>query len=93
MQATVPRVQRIAGPKAINKGLKDLFESLNVNGAETNLNPQAVVNQLTTVHGVFDWIENAYAEVKLENYSHCGWHYPQHMVLSLTDRSMKRNAS
>ena len=73
MQATVPRVQRIVGPKAINKGLKDLFESLNVNGAEANLNPQAVANQLTTVHGVFDWIENAYAEVNLEPCSDCDW--------------------
>ena len=44
-------------------------EGLNVNGAEANFNPQAVTNQLTTVHGVFDWIENAYAEVKLETYS------------------------
>ena len=76
MQATIPRVQRIAAPKAINKGLKDLFEGLDVNGAEANLNPQAVINQFTTVHGVFDWIENAYAEVKLETYSLCGSHYP-----------------
>ena len=93
MQATVPRVQHIVGPKAINKGLKDLFESLNVNGAETNLNPQTVANQLTTVHGVFDWIENAYAEVKPETYSYCGSRYPQRMVLSLTDWSTKRNTS
>ena len=64
------------GPKAINKALKDLFEGLDVNGAQANLNPQAVTNQLTTVHGVFDWIENAYAEVKLETRSDCGWHCP-----------------
>ena len=89
----VPRVQYIAGPKAISKGLRDLFEGLDVNGAEAGFNPQAVANQLTTVHGVFYWIENAYAEVKTEICSDYGWNYPQHMVLSLTDWSKKRNTS
>ena len=76
MQATVPRVQHIVGPKAINKGLKDLFEGLDVNGADANLNPQAIANRLTTVHGVFDWIEKSYMKVKLETCSDCGRHYP-----------------
>lgn len=71
-----PRVRRIAAPKAMNQGLKDLFESLNVNGAESSLNLQAVTNQLTTVQGIFDWVENAYAEVKLETCSDCGSHHP-----------------
>ena len=61
------------GPKAINKELRDLFEGLDVNGAQGNFNPQAVANQLTTVHGVFDWIENAYSKVKLEPCSDCDW--------------------
>ena len=80
-----PRVQRIADPKAINQGLKDLFEDLYVNGAEANLSPRAITNQLTTLHGIFDWLKNCYAEVRLGTCSDCGWHSPQHMVLSLTD--------
>ena len=87
------RVPRIAGPKAINQKLKDLFEAISLNGAEAHLNPQAVTNQLTTMHGIFNLLENSYAEVKLETYSDYDWHFPQHMVLSLTDWSTKRNKS
>ena len=87
------RVPRIAGPKAINQKLKDLFEAISVNGAEVHLNPQAVTNQLTTMHGIFDWLENSYAEVKLEICSDFDWLYPQHMILSLTDWSTKRNTT
>ena len=82
----IPRVRRIAGLKAVNQELKDLFVALAIF-------PQTVIKKLITIHGIFNWLENAYAEVKLETCSDCGWHNPQNIVLSLTDRLMKRNTS
>ena len=67
-----PKVKRIVDPKAITQGLKDLFEELDVNNTNANLNPRAITNSLTSLHGIFNWLENTYDEVELETCSDCG---------------------